>query len=425
MKRTDILSNNITLISQQLKNTHSITISVNFKTGSLYENNNNSGISHLVEHMFFRKWDNLNQSELYSQTASLGAEITGTTFNDYVRFSITIIPEFFAKAFDIIAKCLNKFSWDEVSVNDEKKVVIKQIQNNYQSYRNWVDSHYFKDTAYERAIMGTISTVKSLSVKEINDWKDKYFGCDNACVVITGNYSDSDLKTAQLKLSQIKNNTIKADMIICYPKNFSNRNVSDRYTILSDNSDYTDVNIFFDISSDCDYETVRLLSSMLGEGYSSVLSIQLREKSAFTDDVYTDLISFCGFHRLSVSFCVDNADFFECMKLFFKTISNFKKDISQENYNSSIEFFTRNQIMDFDNPKTLNERYALCDFIIESTLSEPIQLKKKYESISTEDLTATANKIFDNKNISFLIQSQIPSISIENHLEQLIKEESL
>ena len=71
--------------------------------------------------MFFRKWDNLNQTELYSQTASLGAEITGTTFNDYVRFSITVIPELFAKAFDIIAKCLNKFSWDEVSVNDEKR----------------------------------------------------------------------------------------------------------------------------------------------------------------------------------------------------------------------------------------------------------------------------------------------------------------
>lgn len=47
------LKNGITFISQKLDNVHSVTISVNFKVGSLYEDQINNGITHLIEHLFF------------------------------------------------------------------------------------------------------------------------------------------------------------------------------------------------------------------------------------------------------------------------------------------------------------------------------------------------------------------------------------
>lgn len=65
MKKTEKLDNGINLITHKLSNTHCITISVNFKVGSIYEPAENNGITHLIEHLFFRQWDNLNQEKLY------------------------------------------------------------------------------------------------------------------------------------------------------------------------------------------------------------------------------------------------------------------------------------------------------------------------------------------------------------------------
>ncbi|MBQ3463148.1 MAG: insulinase family protein, partial [Clostridia bacterium] len=48
MKKTEKLNNGITLISHKLNNTHCVTISVNFKIGSIYESSDNNGITHLI-----------------------------------------------------------------------------------------------------------------------------------------------------------------------------------------------------------------------------------------------------------------------------------------------------------------------------------------------------------------------------------------
>lgn len=420
MKNTVILKNGITFMSHQLTNLHSTTISVSFRIGSLYENESNSGITHLVEHLFFRKWDNLNQKDLYTKMMSLGAEIIGKTYTDYVCFSITVISDFFLKAFDLITKCLNNFYWDESCVIAEKKVVCKQIENEYLSYQEWINSHYFKDTSYQLPIMGTVESVKTLSIDHINSWKRTYFCCNNACVVITGNYTNDDLKIVQHKLSKINNINKSNKAVICYPKNFNNRNAGNRYSILTHDSEFTDINIFFDIDSKFDYESVRLLSSILGEGCGSLLSMSLRETLGFTDDVYTNLMSFYGFHRLSISFSVSNLNFFECLKSCFRIISKSKNCITSNDYLSSISFFTKNQIMDFDNQKELNFRYVLCDFALDSILSDPLELKEKYESISIKDLQTLASKIFSCDNISFLIQTDIDDNVVKNSLEKLL-----
>ena len=121
MKIKKILNNGITLISHKLNNTHCVTISVNFKVGSIYESNDNNGITHLVEHLFFREWDTLGQEKLYYEMLAMGAEIIGKTYRDFVSFSITVVPEFFNNAFCLITKCLNRFSWDNQSIILEKK----------------------------------------------------------------------------------------------------------------------------------------------------------------------------------------------------------------------------------------------------------------------------------------------------------------
>lgn len=419
MKNIIKLKNGINLVSHKLDNTHSVTISVSFRTGSLYENDKNKGITHLVEHLFFRRWYDLSQDELYFSMMSLGAEITGSTYNDYVSFSITVVPDFFVEAFILITKCLNKFHWNDNCIIDEKRIVYKQIENSSQSYRNWLDGKYFSGTAYERPIMGTVESVQRLSANEINMWKDKYFCCNNSFIAVTGNYNDNDFSMVKRILSNIDNSGDIVKPIACLPINFCSRDQENKYTILYNESENCDVTVFLDIKNEYNYETIRLLSSMLGEGCGSILSSILCEKYGFTDEIYTDLICFCGFYRLSISFDIRNYDFFDCMTHLLKILLNLKKYINKYNYCTTINFFTRNQLMDYDNNKALNSRYVLCDFVLSSVLSEPQEVKVKYEKISVEDLQEYASEIICNQNISFLIETNLNRNTVIKHLEDL------
>ena len=90
MKKIEKLENGLMLITHKLPNTHSVTISANFRVGSIYENIHNNGISHLVEHMFFRKLSKLSQSELYLKVQSIGTEIIGLTYNRVLNKAIFI-----------------------------------------------------------------------------------------------------------------------------------------------------------------------------------------------------------------------------------------------------------------------------------------------------------------------------------------------
>lgn len=415
------LKSGITFISHKLDNVHSVTVSVNFKVGSLYEDESNSGITHLIEHLFFRQWDNLPQKQLYYEMQCMGAEIIGKTYHDYVSFSITVTPDAFIKVFNLIIKCLNKFDWTDDVVENEKRVVYKQIENDYQTYDKWIDSYYFKNSIYTNSIMGTVNSVKSLSVKEINLWKNKYFCSSNSCVVVTGNYSDEDFFAVQNILCQIKSFGKLNDAIVCYPQNFDKRNINNRYSVVYNDSEVSDITIFFDINKDYDYETARLLSSILGEGCGSLLSMVLRENYNFTDDIYTKLTCYCGFRRLSISFSVNNSDFIESMHLFFKTLADFKKEISINDYLTSISFFTRNQLFDLDNSNGLNSNYALCDFVLyPPIISEPIKRKVIYESITLNDLKKCADDIFTAENLSLLIQTNLDEKLVKSSIEKMI-----
>ncbi len=422
MKQKNIvkLKNNIKIISHRLTNTHSTTISVNFMVGSLNENIHNRGITHLVEHLFFRQLDNMTQDELYHKMYSLGSEIHASTNYNYVKFSMKVIPELLIEAFDLLIKLLTYYNWSSEIISKEKAVVLNQIQNDYQTYDDIVNSYYFYKTDYQYPIMGTKESIQSLTTEEINNWKNSYFSCNNAYVIVTGNFSGKDYNYIEEKLSELNNLGIPLKNKICFPQNFKKRNKSNRYTIVKTDSDNCDVIIFFDIYKNCDYETLRLLTSILSEGCGSLIPMELREKHFFTDDIYTDLTDYYSFYRLSISYLVNKNNLLKSIECIIDIITNTYNNIKHKDYTSSITFFTKNQLMDYDNQDVLNERYFICDCYLENAISDPLQLKSKYESISIYDLQECAKKVFTKDNISFLLHTNEEKMLLKNSIEKIL-----
>ena len=420
MKRIERLDNGLTLITHKLPNTHSVTISANFRVGSIYENIHNNGITHLVEHLFFRRLAKLSQSELYLKMQSIGTEIIGKTFHDYVSFTVTVVSKFFLEALEIVSFLYENFEWNDTEIQLEKNVVLRQIENKYESYSEWCDGCYLRDTIYSLPIIGTTENVLSLKNNEINEWKKRFFTASNSCVVITGNIQEQEFNKAVNKLNRINVSDFVQKTIVSKPDYFNNRNKDNRYCFAETDSKLSEVVIYFDVDNNVDYETINLLISILFEGCGSKFSKELRENYAVTDDIFLALNVFYGYSNIRVSYTVSNDLIDKSLELFFDLLKVSRESISENDYNSSICFFTDNQFMDLDNPKTLNSSYAFYDFVIGSILSEPAEKKEKYSNISIDDLLDCAKQIFTADNISFLFETSIEESVIIDRVEAML-----
>lgn len=418
MKKTEQLLNGITLITHQLQHLHSVRISVSFRTGSLYENEYNSGISHITEHLFFRRLSDLPQDELYFEMQKIGDEIYGATCFDYVTFNITVVSRHFEKALDLMLKYFDKFDWTESELSQEREVVFREIETSGGSYEKWIRSYYFEDTKYSVPIMGTKESVTALSLDEINSWKNEYFTPQNSCVVVTGNFTDDEYNLLKNRLNNIESYGETKERILELPKDFENRNPDNNLAIEETDNELTEVVMLVDINEKYDYESVRLLKCIF-EGCSGKLSMAMREKVSFTYDIYSELLSYIGFYRLSFSYTVRNEVLFESLNTLIENIKEAKTNITEKEYISSIAFLTDNMLMELDDCRSLNNEYYLCDFVFGNRFSTPDEKAEKYSQLTTTDLIKTANDIFVSKNVSFIIETSLDENEVREYITKL------
>ena len=92
------LPNGQTVVVQEIHNNPIVTIDTWIKTGSINENDSNNGISHFLEHLFFKGTKIHPTGEMDRILESKGAIVNAATSKDFTHYYITIPSEYFDTA---------------------------------------------------------------------------------------------------------------------------------------------------------------------------------------------------------------------------------------------------------------------------------------------------------------------------------------
>ncbi len=382
-------------------NVHSVVLACYFRVGSIYETKRNHGITHLVEHMFFRRLDDLTQQMLYRENMQIGGDMSGTTYCDYVRFRIKAAPQHLKTAIDLFARLFHDFHWTEDEVEKEKRVVKKQIAYNGEdeSFYDW----YFRGTKLGNRIAGTWETVDALTAKQVNEWKDSFFTRENACLVLTGNFEPSDyayLCDEIEKIPQGCRNRIPTPE--CIPHDFGSRSI-DNDVVIPMNGTVSDVCLCFDVDeSKVDIGCAAILCECLGAGCGSRLSDLLRDKLALTDDVFCRIDTDAGVSRFTVEYAVDNRDLLVSLDKVMTEIA-LMKDITTAEWDRVREYFTTNQFMNLDDSEQLAEQLYWTALKHPQSHITPQEKAEHYGNITERQLQSMAKELFTSTNLSVFV----------------------
>ena len=394
------LNNGITVITEKNLHLNSVNLAFYFNAGIIYESKKINGISHLVEHLFFRNLNGISQKDLYFKMESIGTTLRAKTYVDFVCFDMTVAPKYFDDAFEILIQLLSKHHWSKEDIDLEKAVVKKQIDfKDLNNFSQFVDDNYFVGTNMKMPIMGSVQSVEQLTVSKINSWKETFFNSNNVCCVLTGNFSDDNFNNSVINLEAVDNSytliPIKSNV---FPRNFCDRTLKSDIVVETD-WEISDISLTFDIDTEKNKDVcVNLISSMLGEGVGARLPYILREKEPVTDEIYSKVDTFLNTKRITIELSVQNIDLEKSLILLFLEIVKFKSGIKQRDLDSSITFFTENQKFIYDSARDYNFFLGWNGFVNkkDTNIDSIIQ---NYKNTTIDELNTSINNIFSSANL--------------------------
>lgn len=185
----------VPVIFADLPDANSTTIEVLVKAGSIYEQRDTNGLSHFLEHMFFKGGKKYPTPQAVAETIdAFGGEFNAFTGEEYAGYYVKCAPENIHQAIDVLADMLVDAQFPKDELEREKGVIIQEIMM-YEDmpHRQVVDkrrNRYYGDNSFWRSILGPVENIQSFTQKHFYDHQQNLYTKDNLVIVIAWDISN-------------------------------------------------------------------------------------------------------------------------------------------------------------------------------------------------------------------------------------------
>src|SRR5262245_9988953 len=185
-----VLKNGLTVIVREQQAVPLTSITTYVKAGYFDEDDRVSGISHVIEHMFFKGTSKRPVGEIARQTQALGGYLNAYTYYDRTVYHTEVPSENVKQALEIQADALWNSVYDEAELKKEIEVVLQE-NNRKLDNPSAVVSEKLYETAFQlhrmkRWRIGSPEGLRALTRDDIVAYVKKYYRPSNIVLAIVG-----------------------------------------------------------------------------------------------------------------------------------------------------------------------------------------------------------------------------------------------
>lgn len=282
------LPNGVRVLVTEMPEARSASIAVYVGVGSRAETKANAGTSHFLEHMVFKGTANRpSASEISQQIEGVGGSVNASTDKEATVFSSFVPARHYLLALDVVADMVRAPLLREGDVESERNVIVEEIR----MYRDQaqdrvhtlIDELLYPNHPLGWEIAGRQSVVLGLTAPGLRTFMETYYAPERIVVAIAGRIDASEAITAVT--SRFGDLTARTPLKWKPAPRAGRR----RTRTLGKRGEQAHVCIGWRGVPQLhpDKFTLDLLSAVLGEGMSSRLFLELREKRALAYDVHS------------------------------------------------------------------------------------------------------------------------------------------
>ena len=404
MYKLQTLPNGVRLLTVPMPATQAFTILVMVATGSRYESRALNGISHFLEHMFFKGTAKRPSAfAISSALDKVGGEFNAFTSKEYTGYYAKVDGAHALLALDVIADILLHSKFERREIERERGVILEEI-NMYENnpilhIEDLFESCLYGDTPAGWDTIGTKANVKNFSRNDfLSYWRSHYQG-RNLVIALAGRFKTKDVSVSKKFFREIPAGTKNKTNSFPAPQTAPVLKVKEQKTEQTNLSIGVRAYSYFDSN----YPTLKLLGIILGASMSSRLFIAVRERRGLAYQVHTNVEGYAdsGYLTTNIGASADNIE--AAVKVVLREYRRIAKElVSAAELKKAKDYFKGKVALQLESSENMASWFSR-----QAVLGLPLLTAKEHIEeimrVSRTDVKRVANQIFQNNGLNLAV----------------------
>lgn len=398
------LSSGLPVVIAPTSGTAAVTVLVFAGAGSRYEVEGDRGISHFLEHMFFKGGKKYKTSAAVSMAIDgVGGDFNAFTGKEYAGYYVKVDNSHTELACDVLGDMLLNASFPQDEIEKERGVIIEEYrmyQDTPMYQAGWdFETLVYGDQPLGWDTIGTEEVIRSVNQADFQRHKDELYTPDNLVVTFAGNITEEKaMELAEKHFGQIGGKKAKE---------FSKVETTTSKRVSLTNKQTEQAHLVLGVEGvsalDPDHFAQKLLAIILGGSMSSRMFLNIREARGLCYYISTSTDSYLDTGLVSTRAGVDQTRLHEAISAIRHEYDACARDgVTAEELTRAKQFWQGKITLSMEDSEERAHFFGKQQLLYPETKDLP-EYFKKMQSVTAEQVNALAKRLLQKDRLRLVV----------------------
>lgn len=402
--RRTVLDNGLRVLTARMPHTHSVSVSIYVGAGSRYESPAEAGLSHFVEHLCFKGTEKRPSSRLISEIIdNVGGVLNGATDRELTVYYGKVASPHLGLLADLLTDMLRFSLFDPSELEKERKVILEELamvaDSPGQLVDVLIDRTLWPDQPLGWDVAGTRETVSAISRNQLVSYVGRQYVPNNTVVAVAGNVVEDEVVETVERLTR----DWEPKAFLPWSPAVDSQN-EPKAAVIRKKTEQAHLSLATHGPplEHPDRHAFDLLSAILGEGASSRLFIELREKMGVCYDVHSYTNHFLDTGCFVIYIAVEPTDVTRALDALMREVSRIREGVDEEELRKAKEMSKGRLLLRMEDTRNVAGWIGAQELLLGRVRSVD-DVTAAIDAVTTEDIARVARDVFVEKALNLAV----------------------
>ena len=413
MFQKSTLDSGMRVVTSEMPHTRSVSMCVVVGVGSRYESDEEAGLSHFLEHMVFKGTAMRPEPQQISAAIEgVGGVINAATEHELTVYWCKVAQPYFEESLALLFDILRNSLYEPDDIEKERHVIFEELGmiNDYPTYKveALIDEMLWPGHPLGRDIGGTRESVGGITREMILEFVSAYYTPDNMVVSVAGNVSHDDVVAQVERLSEGwetggRSKTGERDAIKEWMP-YSGAQCEPQSKVEYRRTEQAHMSIALpgvSLTHPQRY-ALDLLSVALGEGMSSRLFVEVREKRGLAYDVHSEVSHFTDTGAMVVSAGVDPKRVYDAVQTILEQVGALRDGLPEDELEKAKRLSAGRLMLRMEDTRAVASWMGQSEMLL-GEIAHVDDVIEQVDAVTTDDVLRLANDVLVSERLNIAV----------------------